>query len=367
MFTPIQVYYLNRLNIIREDPAKYADSLGIDLNEGLDPGTLSADPKPPMRLESLLTSMSDAHSQEMLDLDYYSHDSPNTGGTGDRFDDSLYNYIAYGENLGIVPTDSVLSEYYTADLMLDALFIDEGVVGRGHRITMLNPAYRDFGVGHKVGEWSGSVNTHILTMLFGLSYDSTLNALGFVFEDLDSDGYFDIGEGLSGIEIEVFNSEDISVGTYFSESTGYYDIPLGAGTFTLKAYTPDYTVEQTVTLTTENQYMPLFWDSLGRDKPAVTFQANKTDFLANLPYTSILNPVNVASAKDSTPLTITWGVTDVNRVTINKQEVSFSGTLILENFTVLSFTLEAYGPAGYVKSTLSLTPRLYQRFNSVFS
>lgn len=366
-FTPIQVYYLNRLNIIRENPRGYATTLGIDLNEGLDPGTISTDPKPPLRLETLLTSMADAHSQEMLDLDFYSHVSPTTGGTLDRFDNSAYNYIAFGENLGIVPSTGVLDQYYAANLMIEALFIDEGVAGRGHRTTMLNPSYRDFGVGHKVGEWSGFTNTHILSMEFGLSSDSTTDVIGFVLEDQNSNGFFDTGEGISGIEVEAFNSENLSMGSVFSDTNGYYDFPLIAGTYTLKAYTPDHSVEQVVVLTTENQYMPLFWDSVETEAPVVSFSANKTDFIANLPYTSLLNPVNVDSSVSTNPLVLTWAVEKANRVTIGKSNVGFSGTLTLEEFSVLSFVLEAYGPAGYTKSTINLTPRLFQKFNSVFS
>jgi hypothetical protein len=366
-FTPIQVYYLNRLNIIRENPGGYASSLGIDLNEGLAPGTISIDPKPPLRLETLLTSMADAHSQEMLDLDFYDHVSPTTGGTLDRYDNSAYNYIAYGENLGIVPSTGVLDQYYAANLMIEALFIDAGVVGRGHRTTMLNPSYRDFGVGHKIGEWSGFANTHILTMEFGLSSDSTTNVIGFVLEDQNSNGFFDTGEGISGIEVEAFNSENLSMGSVFSDTNGYYDFPLIAGTYTLKAYTPDHSVEQVVVLTTENQYMPLFWDSVETEAPIVSFSANKTDFIADLPYTSLLNPVNVDSSISTAPLVLTWAVEKANRVTIGKSNVDFSGTLTLEEFSALSFVLEAYGPAGYTKSTLNVAPRLFQKFNSVFS
>lgn len=366
-FTPIQVYYLNRLNIIRENPEGYAASLGIDLNEGLDPGTISTDPKPPLRLETLLTTMADAHSQEMLDLDYYSHDSPVTGGTLDRYENSTYNYIAYGENLGIVPSSSILDQYYAANLMIEALFIDDGVVGRGHRTTMLNPSYRDFGVGHKIGEWSGYTDTHILSMEFGFSSDSTMDVIGFVLNDQNANGFFDIGEGINGIEIEVFNSENTSVGSFYSDSNGYYDIPLEAGTYTLKAYTPDHNVEQVITLTTENQYMPLFWDSVETEAPIISFSANKTDFIAKLPYTSLLNPVNVDSQVNTNSIVLTWAVEKANRVTIGKSNVAFSGTMTLEEFSALSFVLEAYGPAGYSKANLNLTPRLFQKFNSVFT
>lgn len=366
-FTPIQVYYLNRLNLIRENPGGYATSLGIDLNEGLAPGTISTDSLPPLRLETLLTTMSDGYSQEMLDLDFYSHDSPLSGGTRDRFDNSPYNYIAYGENISIVPTSSTLDQFYAANMMIEALFIDAGVVGRGHRVSMLNASYRDFGVGHKIGDWNGNTKTHILTMLFGLSSDSTTDIIGFVFDDQNSNGFFDIGEGISGTEIEVFNSESASMGSFFSDANGYYDIPLEAGTYTLKAYTPDHNVEQVVVLTTENQYMPLFWDSVETEAPIVTFSANKTDFIASLPYTNLLNPVNVDSSVSTTPLVLTWAVEKANRVTIGKSTVNFSGTMTLEDFSALSFILEAYGPAGYTKATLNLTPRLFQKFNSVFA
>lgn len=365
MFTEIQVYYLNRMNIIRENPSRFADSLGIDLNEGLLPDTISPDPKPPVRLESLLTSMADLHSQEMLDFDYFSHDSPVNGkGTKERYDDSAYNYIAYGENLGIVPSNAPLDSYNAADLMIEALFRDDGVVGRGHRTTMLNASYRDFGVGHKIGEWNGNLNTHILTMEFGLSSDSTINAIGFVMEDENSNGYFEIGEGISNIEIEVFNSQNTSVGSFFSNPLGYFDIPLEQGSYTLKAYTPYHNTEQSVTITTENQYVPLFWDAVETEPPLVIFTANKTDFLANLPYIKDLNPANVLSSDNTPPVVLTWSALKTNRVTIGKNEVGLSGTLTLENYSTLSFVLEAYGPAGYTKKTLSLTPRFYEKFNS---
>jgi hypothetical protein len=54
------------INRARLDPAGEAARYGIDLNEGLAPGTLSAAARQPLAFNSTLFSVADAHSQSMM-------------------------------------------------------------------------------------------------------------------------------------------------------------------------------------------------------------------------------------------------------------------------------------------------------------
>jgi uncharacterized protein YkwD len=83
--------------------------------------------------DTSLVPVARAHSQEMLELGYFSHVSPNTGTLGDRLNDAEVEYTAAGENLAYAP--------------------DVGIAHRGlmqsdgHRANVLDPSWERIGIG----------------------------------------------------------------------------------------------------------------------------------------------------------------------------------------------------------------------------
>jgi hypothetical protein len=70
---------LELTNRARLDPAAEAERLGIALNEGLAPGTITATAKQPLAMNDALVAAARGHSQAMIDQDFFAHVNPNTG------------------------------------------------------------------------------------------------------------------------------------------------------------------------------------------------------------------------------------------------------------------------------------------------
>ena len=65
--SPLEQYILELVNMARLDPAAMAARFAIDLNEGLPPGTISAESKHVLAMSDLLQDSADFHSQWMIE------------------------------------------------------------------------------------------------------------------------------------------------------------------------------------------------------------------------------------------------------------------------------------------------------------
>lgn len=194
-----ELYMLSLINRARQDPVGTAAAYGIDLNKDLPAGTISATPKPVLAPNSLLEQSADAHSAWMLETDTFSHTGANNSDPGQRIAATGYSARSWGENIAWRGTTGPLTN---ADLQS---YIEEQHKGlflsAGHRENILDAGFVEVGIGQRVGEFSG-YNTSMITQNFGTS-GSTRYFTGIVFSDTDGDGYYDPGEGLANVDIQV--------------------------------------------------------------------------------------------------------------------------------------------------------------------
>jgi uncharacterized repeat protein (TIGR01451 family) len=234
-------YLLELINRARSDPASEAARYGIDLNEGLSPGTISSDPKQPLAINPNLVEAARAHSQWMIDNDVFSHTGANGSTPYDRMAAAGYVFLSpwsWGENIAWSGTTSTSlpSLSTTADLH-ENLFVDTGVSGRGHRLNLMNPSFREIGPGIALGVFSG-YNAEMVTEDFAYTatpgYDAFLT--GVVYDDLVSpDSFYTPGEGLGDVTITARRTSD---GVTFSTATwssGGYSLALPTGTYNVTA------------------------------------------------------------------------------------------------------------------------------------
>jgi uncharacterized protein YkwD len=87
----------------------------------------------PLEYDTSLVPVARGHSQEMLELGYFSHISPNTGTLGDRLNDGGVVYTSAGENLAYAPNVSIAHR----GLMQSD----------GHRANILEPSWERIGIG----------------------------------------------------------------------------------------------------------------------------------------------------------------------------------------------------------------------------
>lgn len=87
----------------------------------------------PLQFDDNLTQVARAHSQEMFELGYFSHDSPVHGDPAARLAAAGINYAAAGENLAFAPSVTIAH--------------DGLMHSPPHRANILNPAFTRVGIG----------------------------------------------------------------------------------------------------------------------------------------------------------------------------------------------------------------------------
>lgn len=227
--------------------------MGIDIHEGLQDPSLVG-PRPPLAMNKLLLSIAEAHSEDMYIGNYFSHTDPNGTTAFDRFTNVGYDYVRAGENMAAGAGS-------TAAELEDFMMVDSGTSGRPHRVNLLDLinaypcgtppcVYYEVGIGYYAGATSNSIGSDFITEDFGAVPDAGPFLLGVVYNDVNNNNFYDIGEGIGGVTITP------SSGGYYavSSSSGGYAIPIGtSGTITVTASGPGFgPITKTVTLTGVN-------------------------------------------------------------------------------------------------------------------
>ena len=208
---------LEFINRARANPAAEAARLEIDLNEGLQPGTLSASPKPPLAPHQTLINVAAAHSQDMIDRDFFAHINPDGKDPGARIAAAGYSARYWGENIAI---------HIGAAEAHDLLFSSAG-----HRVNMLRDIYREVGVGVRLRNDWGIDMTETFANRTGNAF-----LTGVAFSDqVVADNFFSVGEGLAGVTITATAKTGGATYTTITGPTGGYSLQVPSGTYDLIA------------------------------------------------------------------------------------------------------------------------------------
>ncbi len=145
---------------------------------------------PPLAFNAQLLQAARLHSQDMVQRNYFSHDTPEGLSPSDRVKAQGYS-LGAGENIysgGATTVEGI--EGYHAGFMIDC-----GIPSLGHRLNILFPSYKEVGIGNVVIDDSGRI-----TQDFGAASEQIL-LLGVVYHDRDGNGFYGPGEGLGGITV----------------------------------------------------------------------------------------------------------------------------------------------------------------------
>lgn len=236
-------YFLCLVNRARHSPGAEARRLGIDLNEGVDAGTITPDPKQPLVADAALIWAARRHSDWMRANSKVTHGV--NGNTPEaRMRAAGYRFVApwgNGENLGFTGTTGPAKSAVDAvDEIADGLFVDKGVRGRGHRTNLLKPEFRETGVGIVQGTviMDGKhFHSWLITQDFAYTQSERPQAYvtGVVFVDtVKADAFYTPGEGKPDVQIVAKDAR----GKEFTASTsrsGGYALQLPPGQYTLMA------------------------------------------------------------------------------------------------------------------------------------
>ena len=222
---------LELVNRARFAPAAEASRFGIDLNEGLAPGTLSAEQRPPLAYNELLMQAARSHSQWMLDTDTFSHTGVAGSSAAERMAAEGYTLSgswAAGENI------SVSGATNAPDVTAAAISQHRGLFeSPGHRLNILNGSYRELGIGQRVGDFAfegyGALASSMITQNFA-RHGNDYFVSGVVYRDGDSNGRYSAGEGISNVTVSAGDASTVT------GSAGAYSIALPNGRYTVAAF-----------------------------------------------------------------------------------------------------------------------------------
>jgi len=251
--TAAEQAHLEAINRARANPQAEAVRLGIDLLEGVKAGEIDGNPQPPLTLNAKLSRVAKTHSKDMVDRDYFAHNTLEGVDPFERMTDAGYEYKAAGENIANLFDTREIEAVGSSLQMHDSLFIDEGFAGRGHRVNILSPKFKEIGIGLADGqkvEGEFLFNTFYITTDFGTDKkDERSFVLGVVYDDQDGDGFYTAGEGLADVMVSVVETGDQTT----TANAGGYALPLADGQYTLNfSYPTQGEISRPITIAGNN-------------------------------------------------------------------------------------------------------------------
>lgn len=174
---------------------------------------------PPVAMNAELLAAARLHSGDMFTNQYQGHTGTDGSSPGDRITAQGYNWQTYGENV-FAYAYSVF--YGHAGFEVDWGGTNGGMQDPpGHRENIHNAAFREVGVGVVDGT-NGSVGPQIVTQDFATHFSATPFITGVVYYDLNGNGFYNVGEGIGGVTVQVPGS------TYFAvtANSGGYAVPV---------------------------------------------------------------------------------------------------------------------------------------------
>ncbi|NOT71846.1 MAG: hypothetical protein HOP09_11390 [Hyphomicrobium sp.] len=227
-FTAYEQLLLELMNRARLDPLGEAARLGIDLNAGLAPGTITSATKQALAPNNSLVTASRAHSQHMINTDKFNHDGIGDGTPTSRMTAAGYTLTGTwmtGENIAWTGTTG------TADMLSFTTQIADNLFrSAGHRENTLNGGFREAGTGVVSGTFTTTRdwNAVMATENFGLS-GSKVFVSGVAINDTNGNDFYDVGEARANVKVAV-STGGIADGTDISEAAGGYSVATDTGT-----------------------------------------------------------------------------------------------------------------------------------------
>lgn len=235
-------FMLELINRARLDPLGEAARHGIDLNQSLSPGYLHSQTRGVLASERALETAAVGHSQWMLAQDIFSHSGISDSSPADRAIAAGYQGWGAGENISWRGTTGYLNLETTIAQQHSDLFLSAS-----HRVNILYDSYREIGLAQEAGQfmYSGTnYNASMVTQNFS-SQPDVFYITGVVYDDVNRDRFYSIGEGRGGAQFSTLGdaTTSASAGGYALEAVegGMVAVrgTVGARDFNLKIMVQD--------------------------------------------------------------------------------------------------------------------------------
>lgn len=224
----------------------------------------------PLAWNDSLSNAALAHTSLMIAQDTQSHQLAGEAGLGTRISAAGYQYSNVGENIYAYTTSP---EQGHAGFIIDWGYGPGGMQSpAGHRLSILSSTYQEVGIGVTAESiFSTQVGPYVVTQDFGRSFSYSAQLVGSVINDADGDKFYDIGEGLGGVNVIVSGSN----GTYSTQTwnSGGYQLVVPAGSYTVTFSGGGLGNSQSKTFSIGADNVKV--DALAGDAPAVDLTAVK--------------------------------------------------------------------------------------------
>lgn len=224
----------------------------------------------PLAFDNDLSESAEAHDQWMLATDTFSHTGSGGSSPTTRMKAAGYTLSgswATAENIAWATTRAPTGYADEVKLLHTNLMNSSG-----HRTNILNPNFREVGLGFEVGDYKGRQSAFV-TENFGKT-GSDLFLTGVAFDDMDGDRFYDPGEGMGAITVTAKNAAGQTFKTTTSAAGGY-DLALKAGTYTITFSGANIaTTTKTATIGTKNVKVDLVDPAMKAGTLAATASAD---------------------------------------------------------------------------------------------
>jgi hypothetical protein len=250
--TPEEQLYVEMINRARANPVAEA----LLLATTTDPEVLSAydffnvdlalmqaqfaalAPAPPLALNAQLITAARRHTQDMFDNSFQGHTGTDNTQPSERVTQSGYAWQVVGENV-YSNADSVFHGH--AGFEVDWGFGPGGMqTPAGHRNSIHDARFREIGVGVILGEnqpepgssipGSREVGPQLVTQELATRQGATPLITGVVYFDLNGNNFYDLGEGIGGVNV---SATGVSMQAVTARSGGYTLPVPGNGVYTV--------------------------------------------------------------------------------------------------------------------------------------
>lgn len=190
-------------------------------------------PAPPLSMNATLMTAARAHSQNMLQNNYQGHNGPD-GSLTTRLQayTSGANGWSIGENV-YAYSKSVWYGHAGFEVDWGGSAATGGMQSPpGHRVNIHSTQFREVGIGVVLGSngGSGGVGPQLVTQDFGSVGGLLPFVTGVVYRDLNANGFYDPGEGVGGVTVNVSDANYYAI----TAGSGGYSVPVpGSGSYTV--------------------------------------------------------------------------------------------------------------------------------------
>ena len=257
------VYLLNRA---RANPVAYQQEANIPLSV-VDLSTVT--PRPPLAINTQLFTSAQVHADDMAQNNYFAHQSPITNAWPNKLARDAGYPLPGGWANDANFIESIGAGHRGAAELLKEFIQDIGIADAGHRVHLMgigdfHSDNNEIGVGYAFNFVSQYRDYWAVHATYSNPSDQFLT--GVVFNDLNSNGRYDLNEGLSGV--------NISAGAFqtTTNAAGGWAIKVPDGQYTVTASGGAFIGSSTLNTTVNGQSvevdfasnLPGGWDAFSR-------------------------------------------------------------------------------------------------------